>query len=126
LLVALSGAGLALAFAFAAAHYYSPPAFKGARVRSPWLEADFCLAMLSSLLALAVGSRAALGDARDRVLGVVLVRALIWLALTIVLGAAWAGNVGLLTLLIAPSHAFAGVRLAVLARAWRAERLWRG
>jgi len=125
LLVSSSGAGLALVLAFAAAHFYSPPNLNAAARTNPWLEPDFCLAAASSLSALGVGLHAGRALARARVLGAVLVRTLIWLALTIVLAAAWAGAIALSTLLIAPSHAFAGLRLVALARAWHSERLWR-
>jgi hypothetical protein len=124
LLGSLIAAGLALGLAIAAAHYYSAPNLNGAARGSPWLEPDFCLALLSSVLALAIGIHAGRGRARTRVLGAVLVRALSWLALTIVLAAAWGSAIALSALLIAPSHAFAGLRLLTLGQAWRSAQLW--
>jgi hypothetical protein len=111
--------------AFASARYYSPPSLNGTERGKPWLEPDFCLALLSSLTALAVGLLAGRAVVQSRVLAAVVVRALLWLVLTVLLAAAWGSSVSLLTLLIAPSHAFAGVRLSALALAWRAELLWR-
>ncbi|MEI9942571.1 MAG: hypothetical protein WDO69_35605 [Pseudomonadota bacterium] len=123
LLGSLIGAGLALALAVAAAHYYTPPDLNGASHSNSWLERDFCFAAASGLVAAFVGLHA--GVAQVRALGAVLVRALIWFGLTMLLVAAWGNSVSLLTLLIAPSHAFACLRLATLVRAWRSERLWR-
>ena len=125
LLLSLTGAGLALGLALAAAHYYSAPNLNGASRSNPWLEPDFCLAAASSLISLGVGFHAGRALIPAHVLGAALVRTLIWLALTMLLAAAWAGSVALSTLLIAPSHAFAGLRLLILARAWHSERLWR-
>lgn len=125
LLRSLIGAACALLLAFASAHFYRAPSLDGAARSNAWLERDFCLALGSHLLAVGVGIYA--GSARGvraRVLSAVLSRALSVLLLTLLLGAAWASAVGLLTLLIAPSHAFAGLRLAALARAWRSERNW--
>ncbi len=58
-------------------------------------------------------------------LGAVLARVLLWIAVTALLALAWGNSVSLLTLLIAPSHALTCVRLVALGRAFRAERLWR-
>ena len=115
---------LALGLAFAAVHYYTAPNLNGAARGSPWLEPDFCLALSSSLLALGVGGYAGIGLVRSRLLSAVFVRALSWLLLTMLLVAAWGSSVALLALLLAPSHAFAGLRLVALGRAWRAEQLW--
>jgi len=125
LLRSLIGAALALALAFAAAHYYSPPNLNGASRGNSWLERDFCFAAASSLIALGVGFDAGRALVPARLLGAVLVRALLWFALTMLLVAAWGNSVSLLTLLIAPSHAFACLRLAALGRAIRSELLWR-
>ncbi len=125
LLASLSAAGLALILAFAAAHYYLPPNLNGTSVSNSWLELDFCFASASSLIALGVGLQAGRGFAQARVLRVVLLRTLTWFVFTIVLVAAWGNSVSLLTLLIAPSHAFACLRLVALGRAWRSEQLFR-
>ena len=121
----LIGAGLALTLSIASAHFYSPPNLNGASRGSAWLELDFGFAAASSLVALAVGLHAGAAVVRSRVLAAVLVRALIWFVLTLLLAAAWVSSVSLLALLIAPSHAFACLRLAALVRAWRSERLFR-
>lgn len=121
----LIGAVLALMLGFVAAHYYSVPNLNGAARDNPWLERDFCFALASSLLALGVGLHAGGGVVRPRVLAQVLGHVLFWIALTIALALAWGTSVSLLTLLIAPSHAFALLRLVALGRALRAERLWR-
>jgi F0F1-type ATP synthase membrane subunit c/vacuolar-type H+-ATPase subunit K len=115
---------LALGFALVAAHYYAAPNLNGAARGSPWLERDFCWSLLSALLAVGVGLHAGVGVVRTRALGSVLTQALSWLAVTILLAAAWGSSIALLTLLIAPSHAFACLRLVSLARAWRTEKLW--
>jgi len=120
----LLGAALALALAFAAARFYSAPNLNGASRGNAWLELDFCFAATSGLVALGVGLYAGAASARVRELSAVLVRALSWFLLTILLAAAWASSVSLLTLLIAPSHAFATLRLAALVRAFRSERLF--
>lgn len=125
LLASLIGAGVALALAFAAVHFYSPPSLNGTSRSNSWLERDFCFASASCLVALGVGLHAGAAFARARVLGAVLARTLIWFALTLFLAMVWANALSLLTLLIAPSHAFACVRLVALGRAWRSEWLWR-
>ena len=125
LLASLIGAGGALALAFAAAHFYLPPSLNGASRSNSWLELDFCFASASCLVALGVGLYAGSALARARVLSAVLVRTLIWFALTLLLVLVWGNAVSLLTLLIAPSHAFACLRLIALGRAWHSERLWR-
>jgi len=125
LLTSLIGAALALLLAFVAAHYYSVPNLNGAARDNPWLERDFCFALASSLLALGVGLHAGRAPVQARVLARVLVHVLVWIAMTIALALAWGSSVSLLTLLIAPSHAFALLRLVALGRAMRAEQLFR-
>lgn len=126
LLSSLIGAACALLLAFAAAHYYTVPNLDGAARGNAWLELDFCLALASNLLSVGVGVHAGAARVVVRARGpsTVLTRGLSWLLLTLLLGAAWASSVALLTLLIAPSHAFAVLRLAALVRAWRSERAW--
>jgi len=121
LLGSLIAAALALALAFAAAHYYSAPALNGAAPSNSWFEPDFCFAAASGLVALGV----ALHIGRAFEPAPMLLRVLIRSALTLILLAVWANSVSLLTLLIAPSHAFAALRLIALARAWHSDRLWR-
>jgi hypothetical protein len=74
-------------------------------------------------LAVALGIGRALVE--PRVLAAVVSRALLWLVLTLLLVALWGNSVSLLTLMIAPSHAFAALRLATLARTWRSEQIFR-
>ena len=112
----------ALLLALAAAHYYAAPNLDGAALRSAWFELDFCLALASNLLAAFAGVYAGgVPGVRTRA---TLSHALSSLLVTLVLGAAWASSVSLLTLLIAPSHAFAGLRLVALGRAWHSARQW--
>jgi len=125
LLRSLVGGLLALGFALAAAHSYAAPSLNGAARDSPWLERDSCFALLSALLAIGVGHHARVRGERSALPSAVLVRALTWLLLTILLAAAWRSSLSLLTLPIAPSHAFACLRLVGLGRAWRVEQLWR-
>jgi len=82
------------------------------------------LSLLSALLAFGVGLHAGAGVARPRALSSALAQALSWLSLTTLFAVAWGTSIALLTLLIAPSHAFACLRLLSLARAWRSEKLW--
>ena len=117
----VSLAGLALALALVAAHFYAPPALNGGARQNPWLELDFCFASSSSLLAVAVAVYAGQVVAPSRAFARVLGRALLWLAITIVLVFSWRLAIALSALLVAPSHAFLVLRLAALWRAWRAE-----
>jgi hypothetical protein len=125
LLGSLLGAGLALALAFASAHYYSAPTLNAAAPSNSWFEPDFCFAAASGLVALGVALHIGRAFEPARKLDTLLLRGLVRSALTLLLLALWANFVSLLTLLIAPSHAFAALRLVALARAWRAEQLWR-
>ena len=77
-----------------------PPNLNGASRSSSWLELDSGLASASSLVALGVGLYAGREFRQARVLGAVLLRALIWLGLTCLLVAVWGNSVSLLTLLI--------------------------
>ncbi|MET0794195.1 MAG: hypothetical protein ABW061_21920, partial [Polyangiaceae bacterium] len=61
---------------------------------------------------------------RPRVFSRLLIHTLCWFGLTVCSFALWGQFLSLLTLLIAPSHAFAVLRLALLWQAWRAEVLW--
>jgi hypothetical protein len=122
-----SGIGFcaAVMLALAAAHYYERPHFMGAS--SPGIGApDLWCSLASAGIALAVGvlaSRAALG-AGAAASGSLAVRALIWLGLTLLFVALWVDYVFLFTLLIAPTHALACLRLIGLWSRWRSERAW--
>jgi len=113
---------LALLLALLAVRLYRPPSMLASVERSPWLEADVLCSLASSGLALAVGlwSRA---QERPQSLPfrALLLRALLWFGLTLVLFVVWGPRVFLSTLLIAPTHAFAALRLADLWRRWRVE-----
>ena len=125
LLVSVTGSLIAVGFALAAWRIYQPPNLAGFTNGAPWLEPDFLCSVASASSALAVGLWAR--DTRSaavRPFGALL-RALSWFALTGVLFAVWAHAVFLLTLVIAPSHAFAGLRVATLWRNWQADRVWR-
>jgi hypothetical protein len=113
--------------AVGAAHWYLPPNFKGSAGGSLWLEPDFLCSSGSSGIALAVGiwsrrSATGVGGVAARSPGA---RVLIWVALTLLFLAVWVDHVFLFTLLIAPSHAFACLRLIALGRRWRSEVSWR-
>jgi len=124
LLGALVGSALAFALALAAAHYYSAPDLNGASRTSFWLEPDFDYAAASSLVAVGVALSCGAAGTRARLFGTGLLRASIWFGLTVLLVAAWGNSLSLLTLMIAPSHAFCCLRVASLARSWRAESLF--
>lgn len=117
---------LAVALALGAAHSYELPRF-GSVAGSIWLEPDFLYTLASSAVALGGGvwsSRAATGvgatAARSQ-----LARVAIWAALTLLLFGVWLEYVFLFALLIAPTHAFAGLRLIGLWSAWRTNVAWR-
>jgi hypothetical protein len=122
-----AGFALAVAFALGAARWYQVPDTKGAVGPSIWTEPDFVYAMASSALALAVGllsSRAALGAGATAARSLV-ARVLIWAAFTVLFGVLWVDHVFLFTLPIAPTHAFACLRLLGLWSRWRADLAWR-
>lgn len=112
----------ALGLALCAAHWYQAPRL-GSSERPFWLERDFLCALASGALALAVAvsstrlalSAGALGA------GSVFLRALIWSGLALLFFALWAGSLSLLTLLVAPTHAFAVLRLIALWTKWRGD-----
>lgn len=119
------GCLLALLLAIAAAHLYQVPNLLGSSRQSWWLEADFQCSLASGALALGVAQWLGRQVARPAVFQVALVRALIWFGLTACLFAIWGQYIFLLTLLIAPTHAFAWLRLGTLWRAWRADVAFR-
>jgi hypothetical protein len=115
----------ALLLAIAAAAFYRAPNTLGAPNSSLWLEPDFLCSLASSALALASAWAAGRRLVRTRAFLRVLLHALTWFGLTVGLFLLWGYYVSLLTLLIAPAHAFAGLRLVLLWQAWRAEVAWR-
>lgn len=122
-----AGFGLAVLLAVASAHYYEPPNLLGSSKRSLWLEPDTACSFASGGWALLVASLAGRGKelARPSVFRRLLVHASVWFGLTLLLFAFWSQFVLLLTLPIAPTHAFAALRLGLLWQAWRAEVAWR-
>jgi len=125
LLCSSTGAGIAVGLAFCAKHFYSAPSLSGTANGSPWLELDFCFASASCVVALGVAIQAGWRLPPARVLDAAARRVVIWFGLTILLVLVWGNALSLLTLLIAPSHALACLRLTTLARAWRSDRVWR-
>jgi hypothetical protein len=127
LLASAASFGLAVLLAVGAAHWYLPPNFKGSSGGSLWLEPDFLCSAGSSGIAIAVGiwsRRAATGGGGIGARSLA-ARVLIWVGLTLLFLAVWVDYVFLFTLLIAPSHAFACLRLVALWRRWRTEVTWR-
>jgi len=124
-----SSAGLALAVALAvgAAHCYEPPGVSGSAHGSTWFEPDSLYSFASSVVALAVGAwsgRAARGAGAAAARSAT-ARVAIWAAFSLFFGAIWLEHTALFTLLIAPSHAFACLRLVGLWSRWRADLAWR-
>jgi hypothetical protein len=114
--------GGALALAACAAHWYTTPTLSGATEHPLWIERDVLCSLASSALALASGALAG-GSARAgaTAAGSLLLRVVIWLGLSVLFLAAWAHFLFLLTLLIAPAHAFAALRVLSLWTSWRSE-----
>jgi len=84
-------------------------------------------ALASSAVALATGawsSRAATGIGATAARSLI-TRVAIWASLTLLFFGIWLEYVFLFALLIAPTHAFAGLRLIGLWSAWRADVAWR-
>jgi hypothetical protein len=121
----VGGCLLALLLALAGAHLYQPPNLMGASGNPLWLEGDFLCSLTSGLAALAVALIAARRVVRPRVFGTLLIHVLSWFGLTIFLFALWGQYLFLFTILVAPSQAFAVLRLVLLWQAWRAEVAWR-
>jgi hypothetical protein len=122
LLWSTAGFGLALGLALGAAHSYQVPKLAGYEP-SIWTETDFQCSLASSIVALGVASRSrrvatSAGAVAARSL---FLRAVIWAALTLLFLAVWVTQLGLLTLLIAPTHALAGARLVALFGKWRSD-----
>ena len=116
------GFALALVLALCSAHWYETPEL-GTSNHPFWEDSDFLLAFASGAVAAALGlatARVATG-AGALGSGSLFLRALIASGLTLLLLALWAPSVSLLALLIAPSHAFVGLRLVGLWTRWRAE-----
>jgi hypothetical protein len=127
LLGSSAGFALAVALAIGAARCYVPPGFGGSARGSGWFEPDSLCSFASSAVALTVGAwsgRAARG-AGAAAAGSALARVAIWAAFTLFFGAIWLEYTALFALLLAPSHAFACLRLVGLLSRWRADWVWR-
>jgi hypothetical protein len=115
--------GVAVALAACAAHWYQTPTLSGVPERAIWTERDVLCSLASSGAALASG--ALVGSSATRpgatAAGSLLLRAVIWAGLSVLFLAAWAHYLFLLTLLIAPAHGFATLRLFTLWTSWRSD-----
>lgn len=115
---------LALLLAVSAAVFYEAPNVVGSSGTSLSEGRDFLCSFASSGLALLVAWAAGRRIVRSRIFGRLLLHTAVWFGLTVGLFLVWGHYVFLFTLLIAPSHAFAGLRLVLLWQAWRAEVAW--
>jgi hypothetical protein len=127
LLGSSAGFLLAVILALCAAHWYVLPNFRGSSGGNIWLESDVSCSLGSSALALTVGlwSRRESTGAGAAAAGSLAVRVAIWLGFALFFFAVWVEYLFLFTLLIAPTHAFACLRLVGLWSRWRADVLWR-
>jgi hypothetical protein len=114
--------GVAVALAACAAHWYATPTLSEAPEHAIWIERDVLCSLASSAVALlssAFAGRAARAGATAA--GSPLLRVVIWLGLSVLFLAAWAHYLFLLTLLVAPAHGFAALRLFALWTSWRSD-----
>ncbi|MEO6601173.1 MAG: hypothetical protein ABIQ16_14945 [Polyangiaceae bacterium] len=116
---------LALLLAVSAAAFYEPPNVLGSSGTSLWPGRDILCSFASCALALLVAWVAGRRLVRPRIFGRLLLHTAVWFGLTVGFFLVWAHFLFLFTILIAPSHAFAGLRLVLLWQAWRAEVAWR-
>ena len=119
--VAVFGASLGLAAC--AAHWYEIPHLSGAPEQPIWIERDVLCALASGAVALALGASMKQWAARPGAIagGSAPLRGALWLFFSLVLLGVWAHYLFLLTLVVAPSQAFAAARLLGLFGSWRAE-----
>jgi len=88
-----------------------------------WIERDVLFALGSALVALAVaasGKRWALRPGAIAA-GSVLLRGALWALLCLLFVGIWGHYLFLLTFLVAPSQAFAALRLLAVFSSWRSE-----
>lgn len=116
---------LAISLAVGAAAVYELPTVASSSSKSLWLEPDSLYCFASSALALLVAWLAGRRVQQPRQFSRLLALAAIGVGLTVGLFLVWVHFIFLLTLLIAPTHAFAALRLALLWRAWRVDLAWR-
>jgi len=105
-----------------AARWYTTPSFSGAPEHAIWSERDVLSSLASSAVALVSGALAG-SSLRPgaTAAGSPLLRVAIWLGLSVLFLAVWAHYLFLLTLLIAPTHAFAALRVLALWTSWRSD-----
>jgi hypothetical protein len=115
--------GAAIALAACAAHWYATPTLSGAPERALWTERDVLCSLASSVAALGSGALAGSSASRAGAIaaGSLLLRAVIWAGLSLLFLAVWAHYLFLLTLLVAPAHGFAMLRLFALWTSWRSD-----
>ncbi len=115
--------GVAIALAACAVHWYAIPTLSGAPERALWTERDVLCSLASSGSALASGALAGSSATRTAAIaaGSLLLRAVIWAGLSVLFLAVWAHYLFLLTLLVAPAHGFATLRLFSLWTSWRSD-----
>ncbi len=115
--------GASLALAACAAYWYETPHLSGAPEQPIWIERDVLCAIASSAVALALGASMKRWATWPGAIagGSALLRGLLWALFSVLFLAVWAHYLFLLTLLVAPSQAFAAVRLLALLSAWRSE-----
>ena len=115
--------GVSLGLAACAAHWYETPHLSGAPEQPIWIERDVLCAIASSAVALALSLTlkrwatwpgAIAGSSA-------LLRGVLWALFSMLFLGVWAHYLFLLTLLVAPSQAFAAVRLLALGSSWRSE-----
>ena len=119
---AVAAFGVALVLAACAARWYTTPTFSGAPEHAIWIERDVLCSLASGAVALASGAFAgsSFGPGATAA-GSPLLRVAIWLGLGLLFLAVWAHYLFLLTLLIAPTHAFAALRVLALWTSWRSD-----
>jgi hypothetical protein len=115
--------GVAIALAAGAAHWYATPMLSGAPERALWTERDVLCSLASAIAGLASGALAGSSATRAgaAAAGSLLLRAVIWVGLSVLFLAVWAHYLFLLAWLIAPAHAFATLRLFTLWTSWRSD-----
>ncbi|HEX7453603.1 MAG TPA: hypothetical protein VF294_15020 [Polyangiaceae bacterium] len=119
---AVAAFGVALGLAACAARWYATPTLSGAPEHAIWSERDVLCSVASSAVALASGAFAGRSPRPGATAaGSPVLRVAIWLGLSLLFLAAWAHYLFLLTLLIAPTHAFAALRVLALWTSWRSD-----
>lgn len=115
--------GASLALAAAAAHWYETPHLSGTPEVPIWAERDVLCAAAAAALALALAASARSWATRRGAIagGSPLLRVALWALFSLVLLGIWGHWLSLLAFLVAPSQAFALVRLLALISSWQSE-----